>query len=192
MRARRNSSDVQSRPSSALFDAEETSHPIIPPSNTNFSRVSTPLHSRHASRTSLVLDRSNRHSRDRTRPSSPSSNLDRPANFDREKFMSHKSNLSLEGEGLSPLVIQGDTPVEPAFGSTVVLRHSDEMSRSEGEDDEYEMGQVRGNSSSTHHSPRASGDYDMNGTKGTADKAGGESLLIPSRDFSTPDKKGQR
>lgn len=86
--------------------------------------------------------------------------------------MSHKSNLSLEGEGLSPLVIQGDTPVEPAFGSTVVLRHSDEMSRSEGEDDEYEMGQVRGNSSSTHHSPRASGDYDMNGTKGTADKAG--------------------
>ncbi|OXG19816.1 solute carrier family 45, member 1/2/4 [Cryptococcus neoformans Ze90-1] len=172
MRGRRNSSDAQSRPSSALFDAEESSHSIIPPSNTNLPRASTPLHSRHASRTSLVLERSNRDSRDRTRPSSPSSNLDRPAKFDREKFMSHKSNLSLEGEGLSPLVIQGDTPVEPAFGSTVILRHSDEMSRSEGEHDEYEMGQVRGNSSSTHHSPRASGDYDLNGAKGTADKAG--------------------
>lgn len=102
--------------------------------------------------------------------------------------MSHKSNLSLEGEGLSPLVIQGDTPVEPAFGSTVILRHSDEMSRSEGGHDEYEMGQVRGESSSTHHSPRASGDYDLNGAKGTADKAGGESLIIPLRDLRLPIK----
>lgn len=98
--------------------------------------------------------------------------------------MSHKSNLSLEGEGLSPLVIQGETRVEPAFGSTVILRHSDEMSRSEGEEEEYnEMGHVRGNSLSTHHSPRESGDYNLNGTKGTADKAGGESFLIPSRDL---------
>ncbi|XAO26016.1 hypothetical protein I312_104849 [Cryptococcus bacillisporus CA1280] len=168
MRVRRNSSDAEPRPSTALFDAEELSHPIIPPSNANLSRVSTPLHSRHTSRTSLPLDRDNHDSRERTRPSSPSPSLDRQA-----KFVSHKSNLSLEGEGLSPLVIQGETRVEPTFGSTVILRHSDEMSRSEGEEEEYdEMGHVRGDSLSTHHSPRESGDYNLNGTKGTADKAG--------------------
>ncbi|OCF75727.1 solute carrier family 45, member 1/2/4 [Kwoniella mangroviensis CBS 8886] len=52
-----------------------------------------------------------------------------------------KRNKRLSG-GLSPLIIQGETvgEPEPGLGSTVILRHSDEYSRSDISDDDDEEG----------------------------------------------------
>ncbi|OCF57727.1 solute carrier family 45, member 1/2/4 [Kwoniella mangroviensis CBS 10435] len=97
-----------------------------------------------------------------------------------------KGNKRLSG-GLSPLIIQGETvgEPEPGLGSTVILRHSDEYSRSDISDDDDEEGadddQRRISTQSGRRaitpsptSPRTSSSATRTQEKGqsTADKAG--------------------
>ncbi|WVQ68534.1 uncharacterized protein L199_006742 [Kwoniella botswanensis] len=98
-----------------------------------------------------------------------------------------KGNKRLSG-GLSPLIIQGETVGEPetGLGSTVILRHSDEYSRSDISDEEDEgddeEGQRRISTQSSGRraitpsptSPRTSSSATRTQEKGqsTADKAG--------------------
>ncbi|OCF35755.1 solute carrier family 45, member 1/2/4 [Kwoniella heveanensis BCC8398] len=84
--------------------------------------------------------------------------------------------------GLSPLVIQGENPAEPELGSTVILRHSDELSTDSLDDQQSQTHSQHRSSSNfnrvgspmTPTSPRMyppSQSHD-NGGKNTADKAG--------------------
>ncbi|WWC71291.1 uncharacterized protein I206_105245 [Kwoniella pini CBS 10737] len=78
------------------------------------------------------------------------------------------------GGGLSPLIVQGEqAEPEPGLGSTVILRHSDEYSRSDiSEEDDL----PRGSTQSNHRtiSPRPASPHLPSTDKGpsTADKAG--------------------
>ncbi|WVQ95210.1 hypothetical protein IAU59_002304 [Kwoniella sp. CBS 9459] len=84
--------------------------------------------------------------------------------------------------GLSPLIIQGENPAEPELGSTVILRHSDELSTDSLDDDQSQAHSHprassninRAGSPMTPTSPRAypPNQAHDNGGKNTADKAG--------------------
>ncbi|WVN86277.1 uncharacterized protein L203_101440 [Cryptococcus depauperatus CBS 7841] len=119
--------------------------------HSNVSPSHTPLHSRHGSRTNLLFD--------------VTQGRDKPSSLDLDK-----PQLALQSGGLSPLVIQGETPVEPPLGSTVILRHSDDflhMSNNSSEPFHH-----NGNSYSSHFTSRNSTDHTSRGSTGTADKAG--------------------
>ncbi|WWC90419.1 uncharacterized protein L201_005354 [Kwoniella dendrophila CBS 6074] len=88
-----------------------------------------------------------------------------------------KADKRLSG-GLSPLIMQGEQPaeVEPGLGSTVVLRHSDEYSRSNNSDEEEEVDRRRSTQSYHRAATPTTPTSPRNATQGkgqnTADKAG--------------------
>ncbi|WVQ72696.1 hypothetical protein IAR50_002256 [Cryptococcus sp. DSM 104548] len=115
---------------------------------------STPLHSRYPSRTSP----------------NPSRNPSRPPSPAGRKDKGHRPQLSLSLQsGLSPLVIQGEQPVEPPLGSTVVLRHSDDSSSSSPTSSPSHL---RHNSTSSHLSRAGRDSPETGAEESTADKAG--------------------
>ncbi|WVF67635.1 hypothetical protein IAT40_002393 [Kwoniella sp. CBS 6097] len=98
----------------------------------------------------------------------------------RKKDIDDTKKDNLPG-GLSPLVIQGESPAEPELGSTVILRHSDEFSTDSTDDQQSQTHSHRASSNfnrvgspMTPTSPRTyppTQSHD-NGGKNTADKAG--------------------
>ncbi|KAK8854544.1 hypothetical protein IAR55_003283 [Kwoniella newhampshirensis] len=132
--------------------------PHVIASSTDVSAQSTPLHSRHPSRSSFEV----------------TNEKDRKQRFsdDAEKINASRghSRPSSVG-GLSPLIIQGESSAEPEFGSTVILRHSNDGLSDEEVDLEAEVDDDLARASPI--SPRLSSDaHGQSSGKGTADKAG--------------------
>ncbi|ODN77750.1 hypothetical protein L202_04886, partial [Cryptococcus amylolentus CBS 6039] len=132
-------------------EEEEDSTPLH---RSDISSRSTPLHSRYPSRTSP----------------NPSRGPSRPPSPDEKKPKGHRPQLSLSLQsGLSPLVIQGEQPVEPPLGSTVVLRHSDDFSSSSPT---TPPSHLRHSSTSSHFSRAGRDSPEAGAEESTADKAG--------------------
>ncbi|WWD19321.1 hypothetical protein CI109_103779 [Kwoniella shandongensis] len=133
--------------------------PHIIASSTDVSAHSTPLHSRHPSRVSFELN--------------GEKGLSRPTSANGEKSGSSPGHQSRPSSGgLSPLIIQGESPAEPELGSTVIVRHSNDGLSEDGDTSLEELDHELARASPI--SSRHSGDiHRQTGSgRGTADKAG--------------------